>query len=139
MIEELGLREDEVFIRFQSLFGRERWLQPYTDETLAEWGRQGITHVHAVCPGFSSDCVETLEEMDITNREIYEATGGRDYHYIPALNERSDHIELLAAICWEKMSDWLIGRDCYDEQAENRKVEATCRHYEALKSHSPNA
>jgi ferrochelatase len=138
LIEELGAGSGEIFICFQSLFGKEQWLQPYTDKTLIEWAKQGITNIHTVCPGFSSDCIETLEEMDITNREFYEQAGGGDFHYIPALNEREGHLKLLAAICAEKLSDWLVPLERYDAGAENRRTGATCRHYEALKTDSPN-
>ncbi|MGE0372085.1 MAG: ferrochelatase, partial [Gammaproteobacteria bacterium] len=93
---ELGLAADRWLVAFQSRFGYEEWLQPYTDQTLRAWGGSHVASVDVVCPGFSADCLETLEEIAVMNRDLYvEASGGR-FRYIPALNERPDHIEGLA-------------------------------------------
>lgn len=83
-------------IAFQSRFGREEWLKPYADETLAALASEGIASVDVVCPGFSADCLETLEEMGQTNRKLFLDAGGKAYRYIPALNDREDHIAALA-------------------------------------------
>jgi ferrochelatase len=81
---------------FQSRFGREEWLKPYADATLAALPAAGITRVDVICPGFSADCLETLEEMGVENRRLFVASGGETYRYIPALNDRADHIDALA-------------------------------------------
>ncbi len=83
---------------FQSRFGREPWLTPYTDETLKMLGEKGVKHVQVMCPGFAADCLETLEEIAVQNREVFEEAGGERYEYIPALNDRDDHIEMMMAL-----------------------------------------
>jgi len=95
---DLGLEDGKWFMTFQSRFGKEEWLQPYTDKTLEAWGEAKVGRVDVVCPGFAADCLETLEEMAITNREVFEEAGGGELSYIPALNDRPEHIELLANI-----------------------------------------
>lgn len=92
----LGLSADRWKLTFQSRLGKAEWLRPYTDETLVEWGREGLGKVHVICPGFSADCLETLEEIAGENRENFQQAGGGEYHYIPALNDRPDHIQALA-------------------------------------------
>jgi ferrochelatase len=94
---ELGLSEDRWSLSFQSRFGAAEWLQPYTDRTLGALGAKGID-VDVVCPGFSADCLETLEEIALTDRDLFLAAGGRRFRYIAALNERPDHIEGLAEL-----------------------------------------
>lgn len=96
--ERLGLKKDEWQVSFQSRFGREPWLQPYTDEVLRALPAQGIRQVQVICPGFSADCLETLEEIAGENREIFMHAGGESFHYIPALNDRPDHIAALIGI-----------------------------------------
>jgi len=103
----LDLGDGEWQLAFQSRFGREPWLQPAVDETLAAWGRDGVGHVQVICPGFSADCLETLEEIAVGNRDLFLAAGGREYHYIPALNVRTDHIAALAAIVERHLGGWL--------------------------------
>lgn len=95
---ELGLDADQWFLTFQSRFGREPWLQPYTDETLMEWGRQGLESVDVMCPGFAVDCLETLEEIAIQNREFFQEAGGGRFSYIPALNDTPAHAQLMAEL-----------------------------------------
>ena len=95
----LGLNAQQWHATFQSRFGRQPWLQPYTDETLAQWGRDGVRSVQVVCPGFAADCLETLEEIAEENREIFESNGGGEYAYIPALNTSDAHLDALAAVC----------------------------------------
>lgn len=93
--EKLGLNENQWFLSFQSRFGDEEWLQPYTDKTLESFPAKGIKKVAVICPGFSADCLETLEEIAEENRENFEKAGGESYRYIPALNASGDHIQLL--------------------------------------------
>ena len=92
---ELGLAEDEWAISFQSRFGKQEWVKPYTDALLAEWAAQGVKSVQIMSPAFSADCVETLEELAIQNAELFLSQGGERYQYIPALNSRGDHLQLL--------------------------------------------
>jgi ferrochelatase len=94
----LGLPPDRYTVTFQSRFGPEPWLQPYTEQTLAALGAEGRQYLAVVCPGFAADCLETLEEIAIQGRETYEAAGGHGYHYIPALNDSDRHIEALLAV-----------------------------------------
>ncbi len=96
--EALALKEGQVVTTFQSRFGREPWLRPYTDETLKRLPTQGVKHVAVVCPGFSADCLETLEEIAVENQHTFMQAGGETYHYVPALNDRADHIQLLMAL-----------------------------------------
>jgi ferrochelatase len=98
LAEELGLDESQWMMTFQSRFGREEWLQPYTDKTLERLPSAGVKSVELICPGFSSDCLETLEEIDGENREIFIGAGGEEFHYIPALNDRDDHIAMMAGL-----------------------------------------
>ncbi|MEX0606476.1 MAG: ferrochelatase [Halofilum sp. (in: g-proteobacteria)] len=102
----LGLADDEWKVTFQSRFGREEWLQPYTDQTLESLGQSGLGRVDVICPGFAADCLETLDEIANENRELFEEAGGESLHYIPALNDRGDHIEALADIVERHMAGW---------------------------------
>ena len=92
---ELGLVEDEWAISFQSRFGKQEWVKPYTDALLTEWAEQGVKSVQIMSPAFSADCLETLEELAIQNAELFLSQGGERYQYIPALNSRGDHLQLL--------------------------------------------
>ncbi|WP_336956493.1 ferrochelatase [Acinetobacter johnsonii] len=92
---ELGLVEDEWAISFQSRFGKQEWVKPYTDTLLVEWAAQGVKSVQIMSPAFSADCLETLEELAIQNAELFLSQGGERYQYIPALNSRGDHLQLL--------------------------------------------
>ncbi|HET8731205.1 MAG TPA: ferrochelatase [Moraxellaceae bacterium] len=94
----LDLDEGDWACSFQSRFGRQPWVQPYTDVTLEAWGREGVESVQVISPAFSADCLETLEELAVENRERFLHAGGKRYQYIPALNVRDDHIALLAAL-----------------------------------------
>lgn len=94
---ELGLGMDEWAISFQSRFGAQEWLKPYTDELLGEWGAQGLS-VQVLSPAFSADCLETLEELAVENRDNYLNAGGKSYAYIPALNTDATHIQMMAQL-----------------------------------------
>ncbi len=98
VVTALQLSEGEWQLAFQSRFGREQWLQPYTDETLRTLARSGISDVNVICPGFSSDCLETLEEINMLNRDLFLSAGGKTFEYIPALNDSSLHIEGLVGM-----------------------------------------
>lgn len=101
--EKLGLQKDEFITTFQSRFGYAEWLQPYTDKTLEELAKSGIKNVAIVSPAFSADCLETLEELAVENREIFMHAGGADYRYIAALNDRADHIGALVETIKNKL------------------------------------
>lgn len=96
--EKLGLAPEQWFLSFQSRFGDEVWLQPYTDETLESFPAKGVKKVAVICPGFSADCLETIEEIGEENRENFIHAGGESYRYIPALNASADHIKLMAKL-----------------------------------------
>lgn len=105
--EELGLSEERAVMTFQSRFGREPWVEPYTDATLRDWGTQGIGSVDVICPGFSADCLETLEEIAIQNRDLFLANGGRQLRYIPALNDSATHLRALAEVASAQLAGWV--------------------------------
>ena len=102
----LQLKDDQWRITFQSRFGREEWLQPYTDKTLEAMAKENIKSVDVFCPGFSCDCVETLEEIDMLNREIFLEAGGESFNYISALNDTSEHIDALYELITKHMQGW---------------------------------
>lgn len=107
LAQELGLAENSWVTTFQSRFGPKQWLTPYTDKTLETLPGKGIKNLDVICPAFSADCLETLEEMAIENQEIYKAAGGEQYNYIPALNAAPDFIELLKHLVLEQAGDWV--------------------------------
>jgi ferrochelatase len=96
--EQLGLRPKDYMVSFQSRFGPEPWLMPYTDETLVELGGKSLNSLAVVCPGFAADCLETLEEIAGEGREEYEHSGGKGFRYISALNDSEGHIARLTEI-----------------------------------------
>lgn len=104
---KMGLAESDYRVTFQSRFGREEWLQPYTDETLKSLPGEGVRSVQVVCPGFASDCLETLEEIGVENRDYFLQAGGEHYAYIPCLNSTPAHIDALAAIATQAMGNWI--------------------------------
>lgn len=95
LVNVLGLAPEKVMMTYQSRFGREPWLMPYTDDTLKMLGEKGVKHIQVMCPGFSADCLETLEEIAEQNREIFIEAGGERYEYIPALNDNPEHIAMM--------------------------------------------
>lgn len=98
LAKSLDLQDDEWQASFQSIFGREEWTKPYTKDTLESLAKSGIENVQVVCPGFSADCLETLEEIDDENRGYFMQAGGKGFGYIPALNARNDHIDAIASV-----------------------------------------
>ncbi len=97
--ENLGLTDDMWMLTFQSRFGPEPWLKPYTDVSVEQLGGSGVKRIDVICPGFAADCLETIDEIDRENREFFMEAGGEEFHYIPALNDSDVHIELLTAVC----------------------------------------
>jgi protoporphyrin/coproporphyrin ferrochelatase len=104
--EKLQLSKDDYLVTFQSRFGPRQWLQPYTDITLKELGANGTKHVQVVCPGFSADCLETIEEIDMQNRAFFTEAGGETFSYIPALNDDVNHIQTLSNIIMSHCQGW---------------------------------
>jgi ferrochelatase len=107
LAEALGLSAQQYQITFQSRFGRAEWLQPYTAATLEALGKAGTGRVDVVCPGFVADCLETLEEIAMEVKAGFLNAGGKEFHYIPALNERSDWIAALTDIALEHLQGWV--------------------------------
>jgi ferrochelatase len=118
--EALRLPEGSWQVSFQSRVGREEWLKPYTDQVLAKWPAQGVKSVDVVCPGFSADCLETLEEIAEENREVFLSAGGESYRYIPALNDSPSHIELLADLALANGQGWPEISGDYDPDRQAR-------------------
>jgi len=107
LAQRLGLGDDAWMLTFQSRFGREEWMQPYTDKTLEKLANEGVESIAIACPGFSADCLETLEEIDQENRAVFINAGGKSYRYIPALNDNADHITALAGLVTRHSQGWL--------------------------------
>jgi len=120
LAEELELNETQWAISFQSRMGVEEWLTPYTDKILLAWAQQGIKDVHVVCPGFSVDCLETLEEINMQNREIFLNAGGEKYHYIPALNDSDGHIEMIASLLEPQINLWKKEQVPFDSELASK-------------------
>jgi ferrochelatase len=116
--EALELGDDEWLLSFQSRVGREEWLNPYTDETIAKLGKEGMDRLDVVCPGFSTDCLETLEEIAMQNAELFVESGGKTLHYIPALNAREDHVGFLADLVEKHLGGWPVS---YVDDPESRR------------------
>jgi ferrochelatase len=121
LAEALNLKPGEYQVTFQSRFGRAEWLQPYTEPTLIGLAKKGIGEVDVFCPGFPCDCLETLEEINIEARQAFLAAGGRDFHYVPALNDSPRWIEALAKIALENLQGWVLAPDDA-ELATSRKL-----------------
>jgi ferrochelatase len=98
LAQALGLQSHQWQISFQSRLGRAQWLTPSTSDSLALLGNKKLASVQVICPGFSVDCLETLEEIEMENAEIYQTAGGNGYQYIACLNDSSDHIQMMAEL-----------------------------------------
>jgi ferrochelatase len=106
--EALSLKDNEHFTSFQSRFGREEWLKPYTDESLKAFPEQGVKSVQVVCPGFAADCLETIEEIGEENRDYFLEAGGERYEYIAALNADETHIQALTTLLESQLQGWAM-------------------------------
>jgi len=102
----LGWPEDKWLTTFQSRFGGDPWLQPYTDETVERLAREGVKRLALVAPGFSADCLETLEELDGENRHIFEGHGGEKFAYLPALNDSDEGVRAIEAVVRQELKGW---------------------------------
>ncbi|MFL0811132.1 MAG: ferrochelatase [Agarilytica sp.] len=120
LAKKLGLKDDEFQTAFQSRFGREAWLQPYTDETLKALPSEGVKSVQVICPGFSADCLETIEEIGMENRDYFLDAGGEKFEYIPALNSCDEHIDALAELINQNFSGWELNQDSATSLREQR-------------------
>lgn len=106
LARELGLGKDQYMVTFQSRLGRAQWLQPYTEPTLIALATQGVASVDLICPGFTSDCLETLEEIGIEARAAFLHAGGKQFNYIPCLNDQHEWITALCTIALRHMGGW---------------------------------
>ncbi|MDX1353041.1 MAG: ferrochelatase [Thiomicrorhabdus sp.] len=121
--EKLGLSKEDYKVTFQSRFGKEPWVQPYTDETMMSLPKQGVKNIQVICPGFSADCLETIEEIGEENREYFEEAGGEKFGYIKCLNDRADHTQALADLVLQHLQGW----DLTLESSELEKVKANAK------------
>jgi protoporphyrin/coproporphyrin ferrochelatase len=131
--EALELEEGTWKLAFQSLFGREEWLRPYTSDTLKAWGKERINNVHVICPGFSADCLETLDEIAVENRHVFTHAGGGEFHYIPALNAAPSHIEALSTMVGETLRGWCVDKADWDADAAAQEAVARAERAEKLR------
>lgn len=121
LTEALGLDQANVITSFQSRFGKAEWLQPYTEQTLKALPAKGVKSIQVFCPGFSADCLETLEEIAVENRDYFLEAGGDTYQYIPALNSDEAHIDLLEALAESNLQGWTIPDTDYSEREQRYK------------------
>lgn len=105
--DKLGLSEERFRLTFQSRFGPAEWLQPYTDETVKALAQGGTRSLAIVAPGFSADCLETLEELDVENREIFLHNGGKDFAYLPCLNDSEEGMRVIEAVVRRELMGWV--------------------------------
>ncbi len=122
LAEALNLNADQYSVCFQSRFGKAKWLTPYTATTLTELGKEHVRRVDIVCPGFVSDCLETLEEIAMEVKDLFIKAGGEEFHYIPCLNERSDWIQALADITCTHLQGWLDNQDSEEASQLSRRL-----------------
>lgn len=120
LVESLGLQAEQWQVSFQSRFGREEWLTPYTDQVLKALPSQNIKRVDVFCPGFSADCLETLEELEMQNREFFLQAGGETFNYIPALNAEDSHIQALARLIENNLRGW--ESEPFDSEQSRRRA-----------------
>jgi len=131
--ERLGLDGDELVVSFQSRVGRERWLHPYTDATVRELGAAGVGTLDVLCPGFAVDCLETLEEVAMQNRDFFVAAGGKQLRYIPALNDRPVHVAALTDMLVGHLGGWPECSPDYDAARSTRELAAARGRADALR------
>ena len=121
LAERLSLRPDAVVVTFQSRFGKAPWLQPYTEPTLVALALQGVTRVDVMCPGFATDCLETLEEIAQEARAAFLTAGGGEFHYVPCLNDQHEWIDALARLAIRHMQGWPLTQADTPELARQRE------------------
>ncbi len=123
LAQALELDEQQWVLTFQSRLGKAEWLKPYTLETVRKLAEQGDRTLDVICPGFSADCVETLEEVVMENGAAFTATGGKALRYIPALNDRDDHIHALTQLIQQHTHGWPVA-DADDREATVQRAKA---------------
>jgi ferrochelatase len=119
LAEKLGLTKDQYKVTFQSRFGKAKWLEPYTEPTLIAMAQAGTQSVDVVCPGFTGDCLETLEEISMEGREAFLHAGGKTFNYIPCMNDEPLWIDALAAISEQHMQGWPTTIQAIHENAQS--------------------
>jgi ferrochelatase len=130
LAESLSLNKEQYMVCFQSRFGKAEWLKPYLVPTLEELGRQKLRRVDVICPGFSSDCLETLEEIAMEGKTSFTGIGGGEFHYIPALNEREDWIQAMCDIALQNLQGWVSQE--WDKAAAQKEAEMAALRAKAL-------
>lgn len=125
--ERLELPAERWMVAFQSLFGKAEWLKPYTSVQLQAWAKAGVKSVDVVCPGFAADCLETLEEIEIENRERFMTAGGEAYRYIPALNDASAHIDALVDVIAQHVQGWPEFETAYASEQQQHSGQQTAQ------------
>ncbi|MES2887116.1 MAG: ferrochelatase [Pseudomonadota bacterium] len=124
LAERLALKPSDMVVTFQSRFGRARWLEPYTEPTLIALAGQGVKHVDVMCPGFTSDCLETLEEISQEAKVSFLAAGGTTFNYIPCLNDQHEWMVALAGIAQQHLAGWPLDAAPDPEAAPQRQQRA---------------
>ncbi|MGQ0442275.1 MAG: ferrochelatase [Methylophilaceae bacterium] len=133
LAEQLGLRKEQYQVAFQSRFGKQEWLKPYLTSTLQDLGKAKTKRVDVICPGFSSDCLETLEEIAIEGKHLFQSNGGGEYNYISALNENDAWIHAMTQITLENLQGWVSEE--WDTEAAKQIAQNTATHAKALGAH----
>ena len=128
--EQLGVKAGDYIVTFQSRFGKAEWLQPYTDKTLEKLGADGCKRIDVICPGFASDCLETLEEIAIEAKETFLHAGGKTFNYIPAANDTEAYVGALATITEEHLAGW-VSAD-WDRDAAKLEYQASLARAKAI-------
>jgi len=123
LAQSLGLPKERYKVTFQSRFGKAKWLEPYTEPTLIALAQAGTRRVDVICPGFTADCLETLEEINQEAREAFLHAGGEQFHYIPCLNDHPAWVDALAQVCEQHLAGWPT-REAVDSHALARSREA---------------
>ncbi|MEM7612429.1 MAG: ferrochelatase [Pseudomonadota bacterium] len=131
--DALSLSDDQWAVSFQSRVGREPWLMPYTDYMLEDWGAEKVGEIDVICPGFAADCLETLEEIAMENRDLFIEAGGKDMRYIPCLNDSDAQLSMLSDLVAEHTAGWHK-----ELQALNADIQDSAHRAEALEQRSPN-
>lgn len=130
LAEALGLAQNQYLVCFQSRFGKTEWLKPYLADTLKDLGKQKLKRIDVICPGFSSDCLETLEEVAMEGKASFIGAGGGEFHYIPALNERESWIHAMCEIALDNLQGWVS--PSWDRAAAKNEAEMTSLRAKAL-------
>ena len=108
VIEKLGIPKEKTVVSFQSRLGKDKWIEPYTDETLENLPKKGVKNLAIVCPAFVSDCLETLEEISVEGKEEFLHAGGENFNYIACLNDEDRWIDVVKTLCEEKLNDFYL-------------------------------